>query len=104
MASVARVLWGLSHRVADDAQGDVGRVALASQHAGQPTGLDIGVKSGHGAQLLGDQLAGTLFLADGIDPIETALAIEESYSRLWAELTLTEEGHMCPRCGTYQSY
>jgi Domain of unknown function (DUF4032)/Lipopolysaccharide kinase (Kdo/WaaP) family len=30
-------------------------------------------------------------LADGIDPIETALAIELTYERLWIELTGTEE-------------
>ncbi|MEP7045560.1 MAG: DUF4032 domain-containing protein, partial [Ilumatobacteraceae bacterium] len=30
-------------------------------------------------------------LADGIDPIETALAIETTYERLWAELTGTDE-------------
>ena len=36
-------------------------------------------------------LQGGRLLADGIDPIEIALAIETSYTNLWAELTVEEE-------------
>jgi len=39
--------------------------------------------------LLDLQMGG--LLADGIDPVETALAIEQSYERLWAELTEVDE-------------
>lgn len=39
--------------------------------------------------LLDLQMGG--LLADGIDPVETALAIEQSYERLWAELTGVDE-------------
>jgi hypothetical protein len=39
---------------------------------------------------LADLEAGGL-LADGIDPVATALAIETTYQRLWAELTGTDE-------------
>ena len=39
--------------------------------------------------LLDLQMGG--LLADGIDPVETALAIEQSYERLWVELTGVDE-------------
>lgn len=39
--------------------------------------------------LLDLQLGG--LLADGIDPVETSLAIEQSYERLWVELTGVDE-------------
>ena len=39
--------------------------------------------------LLDLQMGG--WLADGIDPVETALAIEQSYERLWQELTGVDE-------------
>jgi tRNA A-37 threonylcarbamoyl transferase component Bud32 len=52
--------------------------------------LDLQIATQNVAGDLTDLQAGGL-LAEGIDPIDTALAIEESYSRLWAELTVVEE-------------
>src|SRR3954453_6231323 len=55
--------------------------------------LDLQIATENGAGDLVDLEAGGL-LADGIDPIETALAIETSYNDLWAELTVSEEFHV----------
>jgi tRNA A-37 threonylcarbamoyl transferase component Bud32 len=52
--------------------------------------LDLQIATENVAGDLMDLSAGGL-LADGIDPIETALAIETTYSRLWEELTSIEE-------------
>ena len=51
---------------------------------------DLEIAIEHVAGDLFDLQAGGL-LADGIDPAETALAIEASYNKLWAELTAVEE-------------
>ena len=52
--------------------------------------LDLDIATQNVAGDLCDLQAGGL-LADDIDPIETALAIELMYSKLWAELTVVEE-------------
>lgn len=51
---------------------------------------DLEIAIEHVAGDLFDLQAGGL-LAEGIDPVETALAIEASYIKLWAELTAVEE-------------
>jgi hypothetical protein len=52
--------------------------------------LDLQIATENVAGGLLDLQAGGL-LADGIDPMATALAIEESYARLWDELTQVNE-------------
>lgn len=52
--------------------------------------LDLQIATENVAGDLLDLQMGRL-LADGIDPIEIALAIETTYTKLWAELTVVEE-------------
>ena len=52
--------------------------------------LDLQIATENVAGDLLDLQAGGL-LADGIEPMETALAIEESYQKLWTELTQVNE-------------
>jgi Domain of unknown function (DUF4032) len=55
--------------------------------------LDVQIATENVAGGLLDLQAGNL-LADGIDPLGTALAIEDSYDRLWLELTGVDEFHV----------
>lgn len=97
---LAGFYWGdcslsntLFRRDADALQAYIIDVETGELHESLSDGqrrLDLEIATQNVAGDLIDLQAGGL-LADGIDPIETALAIEESYSRLWAELTLTEE-------------
>lgn len=54
--------------------------------------LDLQIATENVAGDLIDLATGGL-LAEGIDPVETALAIEVTYGRLWAELTGIDEFH-----------
>jgi hypothetical protein len=68
-------------------------VETAEHHAELSAGqrrLDLRIATENVAGDLSDLQAGGL-LAEGIDPILTALAIEQSYTSLWAELTTEEE-------------
>ena len=97
---LAGFYWGdcslsntLFRRDADALQAYIIDVETGELHESLSDGqrrLDLEIATQNVAGDLIDLQAGGL-LADGIDPIETALAIEESYSRLWAELTVTEE-------------
>ncbi len=97
---LAGFFWGdcslsntLFRRDADALQAYVIDVETGERHEslsdGQRT-LDLQIATQNVAGDLTDLQAGGL-LAPGIDPIETALAIEDSYSKLWAELTVVEE-------------
>ncbi|HAP75630.1 MAG TPA: DUF4032 domain-containing protein [Acidimicrobiaceae bacterium] len=68
-------------------------VETGEQHASLSDGqreLDLQIATENLAGGLLDLQAGGQ-LADGIDPMETALAIEERYARLWEELTGVDE-------------
>lgn len=97
---LAGFYWGdcslsntLFRRDADALAAYVIDVETAERHdelsAGQRA-LDLQIATENVAGDLADLQAGGL-LAEGIDPIETALAIESSYAALWAELTVEEE-------------
>jgi len=96
---LAGFYWGdcslsntLFRRDADALQAYIIDVETGELHESLSDGqrrLDLEIATQNVAGDLIDLQAGGL-LADGIDPIETALAIEVSYSLLWAELTLTE--------------
>ncbi len=100
---LAGFFWGdcslsntLFRRDADALQAYIIDVETGELHESLSDGqrqLDLDIATQNVAGDLVDLQAGGL-LADGIDPIETALAIEESYRRLWAELTLIEEFHV----------
>ena len=83
----------LFRRDADGLSAYVIDVETAEHHetlsAGQRQ-LDLQIATENVAGDLTDLAAGGL-LAEGIDPIETAIAIASSYARLWAELTVVEE-------------
>lgn len=83
----------LFRRDADALAAYVVDVETAELHASLSDGqrrLDLQIATENVAGDLTDlQAAGRL--ADGIDPIETALAIADRYARLWAELTVVEE-------------
>ncbi|EKA61713.1 allophanate hydrolase [Janibacter hoylei PVAS-1] len=68
--SVALVLRIGVERLGDDHSGDVVAIALAGEHAGQPSGLDHAVEAVHRAQLLGDELVGPGPLVLGVDVVE----------------------------------
>ncbi|MGD9996688.1 MAG: DUF4032 domain-containing protein [Ilumatobacteraceae bacterium] len=83
----------LFRRDADALAAYVIDVETAEHHAQLSDGqrhLDLHIATENVAGDLSDLQLGGL-LADGIDPIETALAIEQSYTDLWAELTVEEE-------------
>ncbi len=97
---LAGVYWGdcslsntLFRRDADALQAYIIDLETGERHPtlsdGQRT-LDLEIATQNVAGDLMDLQEGGL-LADGIDPIETALAIETSYADLWAELTVVEE-------------
>ncbi len=68
-------------------------VETGERHASLSDGqrrLDLQIATENVAGDLLDLQAGGR-LADGIDPVETALAIESAYNRLWAELTGVDE-------------
>jgi tRNA A-37 threonylcarbamoyl transferase component Bud32 len=97
---LAGFYWGdcslsntLFRRDADALSAYIIDVETAERHAELSTGqraLDLQIATENVAGDLTDLQAGGL-LAEGIDPIETALAIETSYNSLWAELTVVEE-------------
>jgi hypothetical protein len=83
----------LFRRDADALAAYVIDVETAEHHAELSDGqrrLDLHIATENVAGDLSDLQVGGL-LAEGIDPIETALAIEQSYTDLWAELTVEEE-------------
>ena len=97
---LAGFYWGdcslsntLFRRDADALQAYIIDVETGERH---PT-LSAGQRR-HDLQIATANVAGDLvdlqvggLLSEGIDPIETAIAIEASYDRLWAELTVIEE-------------
>ena len=97
---LAGFYWGdcslsntLFRRDADALQAYIIDVETGERH---PT-LSAGQRR-HDLQIATENVAGDLvdlqaggLLSEGIDPIETAIAIEASYDRLWAELTVIEE-------------
>lgn len=97
---LAGFYWGdcslsntLFRRDADALQAYIIDVETGELHESLSDGqrrLDLEIATQNVAGDLIDLQAGGL-LAESIDPIETALAIEQSYSKLWAELTVTEE-------------
>jgi tRNA A-37 threonylcarbamoyl transferase component Bud32 len=97
---LAGFYWGdcslsntLFRRDADALAAYIIDVETAERHAELSAGqraLDLQIATENVAGDLTDLQVGRL-LAEGIDPIETALAIETSYSNLWAELTVAEE-------------
>lgn len=97
---LAGFYWGdcslsntLFRRDADALQAYVIDVETGERHPTLTDGqraLDLQIATDNVAGDLTDLQAGGL-LADGIDPIETALAIEASYTDLWRELTVVEE-------------
>jgi tRNA A-37 threonylcarbamoyl transferase component Bud32 len=97
---LAGFYWGdcslsntLFRRDADALSAYIIDVETAEHHPGLSDGqraLDLQIATENVAGDLADLQVGGL-LADGIDPIETALAIETSYASLWAELTVVEE-------------
>ncbi|MCB1002218.1 MAG: DUF4032 domain-containing protein [Acidimicrobiales bacterium] len=97
---LAGFYWGdcslsntLFRRDADALQAYIIDVETGELHESLSDGqrmLDLQIATENVAGDLTDLQAGGL-LADGIDPIDTALAIEDSYSKLWAELTVVEE-------------
>ncbi len=97
---LAGFFWGdcslsntLFRRDADALQAYVIDVETGELHETLSEGqraLDLEIATQNVAGDLIDLQAGGL-LAEGIDPVETALAIEDSYSRLWAELTVVDE-------------
>ena len=97
---LAGFYWGdcslsntLFRRDADALQAYIIDVETGEIHESLSNGqrqLDLDIATQNVAGDLSDLQAGGL-LADGIDPIETALAIEQIYSKLWAELTVVEE-------------
>ncbi len=99
---LAGFFWGdcslsntLFRRDADALQAYIIDVETGERHETLSDGqraLDLQIATQNVAGDLIDLQAGGL-LAAGIDPVETALAIEESYVQLWAELTVTEEFH-----------
>ncbi len=99
---LAGFFWGdcslsntLFRRDADALQAYVIDVETGERHETLSDGqraLDLQIATQNVAGDLIDLQAGGL-LAAGIDPVETALAIEECYVQLWAELTVTEEFH-----------
>lgn len=97
---LAGFYWGdcslsntLFRRDADALSAYIIDVETAERHvelsAGQRA-LDLQIATENVAGDLTDLQVGGL-LAEGIDPIETALAIGTSYESLWAELTVVEE-------------
>ena len=97
---LAGFFWGdcslsntLFRRDADALQAYIIDVETGERHDSLSVGqrrLDLQIATENVAGDLIDLQTGGL-LADGIDPIETALAIEICYERLWAELTVVEE-------------
>ena len=97
---LAGFFWGdcslsntLFRRDADALQAYIIDVETGERHPSLSDGqraLDLEIATQNVAGDLVDLQVGGL-LAAGIDPIETALAIETSYSDLWAELTVVEE-------------
>lgn len=97
---LAGFYWGdcslsntLFRRDADALQAYIIDVETGELHESLTDGqrmLDLQIATENVAGDLTDLQAGGL-LADGIDPIETALAIEDSYRKLWTELTDIEE-------------
>lgn len=97
---LAGFYWGdcslsntLFRRDADALQAYIIDVETGELHESLSDGqrrLDLQIATQNVAGDLTDLQAGGL-LAEGIDPIETALAIEDSYNKLWAELTVVEE-------------
>ena len=100
---LAGFYWGdcslsntLFRRDADALQAYIIDVETGERHPSLSDGqrcLDLQIATQNVAGDLADLQVGGL-LADGIDPIEIALAIETSYERLWAELTVVEEFHV----------
>jgi tRNA A-37 threonylcarbamoyl transferase component Bud32 len=97
---LAGVYWGdcslsntLFRRDADALQAYIIDLETGERHPSLSDGqraLDLEIATQNVAGDLMDLQEGGL-LALGIDPIETALAIETSYADLWAELTVVEE-------------
>jgi tRNA A-37 threonylcarbamoyl transferase component Bud32 len=97
---LAGFYWGdcslsntLFRRDADALQAYIIDVETGERHESLSDGqraMDLAIATQNVAGDLMDLQMGGL-LADGIDPIETALAIETSYQSLWAELTVVEE-------------
>ena len=52
---------------------EVGRVALAGEHPGEPAGLHHGLEPGHRPHLLRDELAGAVLLVVRVDLVERGL-------------------------------
>ena len=100
---LAGFYWGdcslsntLFRRDADALSAYIIDVETGEQHPSLSDGqrsLDLQIATENVAGDLVDLEAGGL-LAPGIDPIDTALAIETSYHNLWAELTVAEEFHV----------
>jgi tRNA A-37 threonylcarbamoyl transferase component Bud32 len=97
---LAGFFWGdcslsntLFRRDADALQAYIIDVETGERHPTLSDGqrrLDLQIATENVAGDLIDLQAGGL-LSDGIDPIETALAIESMYDQLWAELTVVDE-------------
>ena len=97
---LAGFYWGdcslsntLFRRDADALQAYIIDVETGERHPSLSDGqraLDLQIATENVAGDLIDLQAGGL-LAPGIDPIETALAIESSYADLWTELTVVDE-------------
>lgn len=97
---LAGFFWGdcslsntLFRRDADALQAYVIDVETGERHPSLTSGqrqLDLQIATENVAGDLIDLQQGGL-LASGIDPVETALAIETTYRGLWAELTVEEE-------------
>ena len=86
----------LFRRDADALSAYIIDVETGEQHPALTDGqrrLDLQIATENVAGDLLDLQMGGL-LADGIDPVDTALAIEEAYDALWGELTGVDEFHV----------